>query len=101
MLKSTRFNVTDFLITALGVFLLHDAWVASQSVAPIPYSEFQRLLREKKVKEVVITTNQVYGELTAPENGRSKFVAARVDTELSRELDQYGVKYAAQVENTL
>ncbi len=101
MLKSTRFNVTYLLIAMFGVLLLHDAWMANRTVASIPYSEFQRLLREKKVEEVVITTNQVHGELTAPENGRSKFVAARVDPELSRELDQYGVKYAAHVESTL
>ncbi len=55
MLKSMRFNVAYLLIAVLGVFLVHDAWVANQTVASIPYSEFQRLLREKKVKEVVIT----------------------------------------------
>lgn len=101
MLKSTRFNATYLVFAVLGVFLLHDAWVASRDIAPIPYSDFQRLLREKKVKEVVVGTNQVYGELTAPENGRSRFVATRVDPELSRELDQHGVQYAAQVENTV
>ncbi len=101
MLKSTRFNLTYFLIAALGVLLLHDAWTASREVAPVPYSEFQRLLKEGKVKEVVLTGNRVEGELIAPENGRSRFVATRVEPELSRELEQYGIKYGARTEDTL
>jgi cell division protease FtsH len=99
--KSTRFNLTYLVIAVLGVFLLHDAWTTSRTVASLPYSEFQRLLREKKIKEVVVSANQIQGELLAPENGRSRFVTTRVEPELSRELEQHGVTFAARREGTL
>jgi len=101
MLKSTRFNVTYLMIAILGVFMLHEAWTASRAISVIPYSEFQQLLRERKVKEVVISTDNIQGELTAEHNGRSRFITTRVETDLSKELEQHGVKYGARVANTL
>lgn len=101
MLKSTRFNLTYLMIAILSVFLLHEAWTASKAVSVIPYSEFQQLLRESRVKEVVISADSIQGELTAEHNGRSRFVTTRVDADLSKELEQYGVKFGARVESTL
>ena len=88
MLKSTRFNVAYLMIAILGVFMLHEAWTASKAVSAIPYNEFQQLLRESKVKEVVISTDSIQGELKAEHNGRSRFVTTRVDADLSKELEQ-------------
>ena len=83
MLKSTRFNVAYLMIAILGVFMLHEAWTASKAVSAIPYNEFQQLLRESKVKEVVISTDSIQGELKAEHNGRSRFVTTRVDADPS------------------
>jgi cell division protease FtsH len=101
MLKSKRFNLTYLMIAILGVFMLHEAWTASKAVSVIPYSEFQQLLRDNKVKEVVISADSIQGELKAEHNGRSRFVTTRVDADLSKELEQHGVKYGARVESTL
>lgn len=35
MLKSTRFSVTHPMTAILGVFMLHEAWKASQAVSVI------------------------------------------------------------------
>ncbi len=53
MNNKARFNLLFVLIAVSGVFLVHDLWVRSQSVAVIPYSRFQQLLEEKKVKEIL------------------------------------------------
>ena len=46
MNKKNRFNLVYFVIAAFGVLLLHDFWVTSRTVATLPYSEFQKRLRE-------------------------------------------------------
>jgi cell division protease FtsH len=77
MLDSRRFTLTYLLIAILGVFILHEAWTARRSVSVIPHSEFQQLLRESKVKEVVISGDSIQGELKAEQRGRSRFVTTR------------------------
>jgi len=101
MERTTRFNLIYFAIAILGVLTLHDLWKRAQTVAPLPYSEFRRLVREGKVAEVTITADQVQGRLKEPESGKSTFVATRVEPELAADLDQHGVRYAGRVESTL
>jgi cell division protease FtsH len=96
-----RFNLTYVIIAGLGVLLLHDMWVQYKSVTPIPYSEFQQLLKEKKIKEVVVGQDTLRGTLTEPVNGRSHFVTTRVDPELAKELDASGVTYSQERESML
>ena len=48
-MKKTGFNLAYVLIAALGVLALQDWYIRSQAVATIPYSEFQKLVREDKI----------------------------------------------------
>ena len=100
MIDSNRFNLAYVLVAIVGVLLVHDAWTSARTVAHIPYSEFQQLLREDQVKEVVVSANEIQGELKAAKDGRSRFVTTRVEPELSEALDQHGVAYAARNEST-
>src|SRR5512139_3574454 len=83
----------------LGVLLLHDAIVRYQQVAPIPYSDFQRLLREGKVKEVVVTADRIQGEFKEPEGGKKRFVTNRVEQDLVAELSRHDVRFTGHVES--
>ena len=100
--KSIRFNVVYFLIAALSIVTIHDLWMQSQFVEPIPYSEFEQRLREGHVKEVVIGTDTIQGEMkeSAPVAKR-RFVTTRVEPDLSRELSDRGVTYSARIESRL
>ena len=101
MEKKTQFNIWYLLLATLAVLYLHDLWVQIRTVEPIPYSQFQDLLKEHKVKEISITNNYIQGELTQPlPDGRSKFVTTRVEPEVARDLDQYNVKFTGVVEST-
>ena len=102
MLKTTRFNITYLIIAIIGVFLIHNLWVGYQSVAPLAYSEFQKLLSEGKVKEIVITEGEIRGELTDPQSPNKKyFRTTRVDSSLAEELKKHDVKFSGQVESKL
>jgi cell division protease FtsH len=99
MKQMTRFNVIYVALAVIGVLMLHEAWVRARTVAPIAYSEFQTLLQEGKIKEVVIGQGSIRGELSEPYKDRSLFVTNRVEPELARTLDEYGVKYSGKVES--
>ena len=99
--KKTRFHLSYVLLALMGVLVLHEMWVASSGVETIPYSDFQRLLRDQKVASVVISEHAIEGVLKAPDNGKTRFRTTRVGTDIASELDDFGIKYAGQPENTV
>ena len=104
MNPKTRFNLMYVLIAVSTVFLVHDFWVRSQSVAVIPYSRFQQLLTQGKVQEVVVDADSIQGVLKeplkeAPYEGRSRFLTTQVRPELAASLEKYGVTFAGRVES--
>jgi cell division protease FtsH len=101
MERQTQINLWYFVLAALAVFWLHNLWVEKRDVEPITYSEFQTYLKEGKIAEVAIRENTVEGKFKTPAaDGRTRFVAVRVDENLAKELGQYGVKFTGVVENT-
>ena len=100
MQKTTRFNLIYALIAIVGIFVLHDLWVSYQAVTPLAYSEFQKLVGEGKVKEIVVTAGEIRGELQ-PAEGQTKkhFRTTRVDSALAAELQKHKVKFSGQVES--
>ncbi|GEC96979.1 MAG: ATP-dependent zinc metalloprotease FtsH [Pseudomonadota bacterium] len=102
MQKKLQFSLWYFVFALLAVFTLHDLWVQVRSVEPVPYSEFQRMVKAGEVSEIAITENAIQGTLKKPlEDGRQKFVTTRVDPSLAKDLSQYDVKFTGVVENTL
>jgi cell division protease FtsH len=102
MQKKLQFSLWYFVFALLAIFTLHDLWVQVRSVEPVPYSEFQRMVKAGEVSEIAITDNAIQGTLKKPlEDGRQKFVTTRVDPALAKDLSQYDVKFTGVVENTL
>ncbi|HZW87749.1 MAG TPA: ATP-dependent metallopeptidase FtsH/Yme1/Tma family protein, partial [Myxococcaceae bacterium] len=99
-MNKTRFNIAYALIAVLAVLFIQD-WVrTTQSVAVIPYSQFQKLLDEGKVTEVTVGENQLKGTLKEPiEGNKSHFATVRVDKDIAAAHEQHGVKFAGQVES--
>ncbi len=101
MEKKTQFSLWYFVFALLAIFTLHDLWVQVRTVEPLPYSEFQRLLKAGEVTEISIADNTIQGSLKQPlQDGRKKFVTTRVDPSLAKDLAQYDVKFTGIVENT-
>ena len=99
-MDKTRFTFVYVFLAMLGVLLLQDAIGRFNEVAPLPYSEFQRLLKEGKIKEIVVAPNQIRGELKVPLEGKTRFTTNRVEPDLAGELSKYDVKYAGHLEST-
>jgi len=98
--QATRFNIGFLVIALLSVLAFQALWARAQVVA-IPYSEFQKLVREDKVAQVVVSQDQLQGELKEPLRGKKRFVTVRVDAEMARELDAHKVQYAGSFQSDL
>ncbi|MBW2023170.1 MAG: ATP-dependent zinc metalloprotease FtsH, partial [Deltaproteobacteria bacterium] len=103
MEKHHRFSIWYLLIGIWIVLLLQHSIVSMLAIRTIPYSEFLKLLKEGKVTEVAIGTNQIQGRLAGDVSptGRSiLFRTVRVDPEIAKLLAQYNVTFKGEVEST-
>ena len=100
-MNQKRFHILYALVALMGVMFIHDLWVGYRQVAVLPYSQFQQLVREKKVAEVQVGEDRLQGTLKEPLDGKTRFITNRVGPELAKELDDAQVKYAGTVENRL
>jgi cell division protease FtsH len=101
MEKKDQWNLGYWIVAALMLLLLQDYWQAAKTVEAVPYSEFERALKEGRVAEVLVADKTVTGKLKAPDaKGKTVIVATRVEPELAARLSQYDVPYARAVEST-
>ncbi|WP_159588874.1 ATP-dependent zinc metalloprotease FtsH [Chelativorans xinjiangense] len=99
--KQTRFNVWYVLAALLLMSVFQLLLSQTNHVTTVPYSEFESLLKDGRISEVVITSQQIRGTLKgAAEDGPQHVVATRVDPALASRLDQYDVPFSAVVETT-
>jgi cell division protease FtsH len=100
--KSKRFNTWYWVAAILGILLIQYFMAMAQQIAPIPYSQFQQLLRDGKVAEIGISDRFIQGRLKEPlPGGQTRFATTRVDPDFAQELQQYGATYTGQIESTL
>src|SRR5688572_23125737 len=100
MQKTTRFNVAYLLFALFAMLLLQQWWQAAQVTEVVPYSEFEKLLAEDRIAEVLVSEQRITGKLKAPENGKTTVVANLVAPDLAERLSKYGVKYTRAIEST-
>ena len=100
--KSKRFNLWYWVAAVVGILLIQYYVGVAQKIAPIPYSQFQELLKGGKVAEIGISDRFIQGTLKEPlPGGQTRFATTRVEPEFAQELQQYGVTYTGQIESTL
>lgn len=73
----------------------------TSSVIEIPYSEFESLLGEKKVDQLIVTDQYIRGQFTEPRSDKKKeFITVMVPPDLAQSLKDSGVTYTKVVEST-
>ena len=100
--RRTGLAVLVGVLVVSTVFWTSDLWGRSQSAAVIPYSQFQLLLADGKVKDVIVDADSIAGELKEPSQappfaGRSHFVTAQVPPALAAGLEASGVTFAGRL----
>jgi cell division protease FtsH len=87
-----------WLLGALFVLALVQAYFMTPAGRQIPYSEFKALVRSDQVAEVAVGDTLVRGVLKKPVEGKSEFSTTRIeDPKLVEELDQHDVKYSGEI----
>jgi cell division protease FtsH len=101
MNQKTQINIVYIIFAVIGVLTLQSMWVQYRSVEPLAYSEFLGQLKAGNVQDIAIAANVIQGTLKkALPDGRKQFVTTRVDPELAKDLDAYGVKFTGVIEST-
>ncbi len=87
-----------YVIAAFMVIVfLQDMFVRSVSVKEIPYSEFQSLLAQKKLADLVVGPTTIAGTLLEPgEGGQKRFTTLRVDPAMAARLTEANVKFGGE-----
>ena len=100
MERRTRFHVAYIVFAVVAMILIQEAWQRAQTVEVVPYSQFEKLLKEHKIEEVVISDQRITGKFTAKEGGKTVAVANLVPPQLADRLDKYGVQYTRVYDST-
>ncbi|MCX7962188.1 MAG: ATP-dependent zinc metalloprotease FtsH [Burkholderiales bacterium] len=100
MEKQTQFNLAYLVFAIFALLLVQQWWQQIQSVEVVPFSEFEQLLKEGKIAEVLVSERHITGKLKHPEGKKTVAIANRVEPDLADWLSRYGVPYTRVVEST-
>ena len=77
----------------LGVMLIQYLWLQYTQIETIPYSQFEELVDQNKISEVLVGSDTIQGTLKEPfPDGRRLFNTIRVEPDLAAKLSAHGVK---------
>src|SRR5215813_2093843 len=101
MEKKQQIHFWYVIAAVLLMLFIQSLYLQSTKITPIPYSRFETLLDQNKIKEVAITQNRIQGTLKEPDaDGLKDFVTTRVQPpELAESLNKHGVTYSGVVES--
>ena len=81
----------------VAIVFLQDMFIRSVAVKDIPYSEFQSLLRQQKLTDIVVGPSSIAGKFKDPgEGGQTRFSTVRVDPAMAAQLTEAGVTFGGQ-----
>ncbi|UCE54020.1 MAG: ATP-dependent zinc metalloprotease FtsH [Desulfobacterales bacterium] len=100
MEKHHKFSIWYVLLGVWFILILQNYITSMFAIKTIPYSEFLKLLKEKKVTEVAISVNQIQGKVKDDATGKDQmFRTVRVDPATSNLLEQYNVNFKGEIES--
>ncbi len=100
MERKTQFDLAYLVFALVAILLLQQWWTQAQQTEVVPYSEFEKLLAENRIEEVLVSDQRIIGKLKTPEGGKTVAVANLVQPDLAERLSKFGVKYTRVQEST-
>jgi cell division protease FtsH len=98
--KKQQVNVWYVLLAMLALLFFQSWWIEQSKIETLPYSQFEKLLREGGIEEMSVGTNVIEGKLKQPIEGRGEFRTVIVDPRLAEQFGKYDVKYTGVVHST-
>jgi len=103
MEQKHHFTLWYVVAAFLALSLIQDYYARSYGPKTLAYSEFLKELKAGNIKEVAIGQGTLSGKMKVVAEGaesEQRFVALRVDPEISEELAKYNVDFRGQPEST-
>src|SRR2546430_15297774 len=100
MERRAQFNLAYLLFALIAMLALQQWWQRAQTVEVEPKSEFEKLIAEPGIEEVVISDQRLRGKFNSAEGGKTVAVANLVPPDLVERLSKYDVKYTRVYEST-
>jgi len=101
MERKAQINLWYVILAVFGVMVLQSWWQQSQQTEVIPYSEFEKSLKNGEIAEILVTERHIRGRLKEPRpDGRTIFYTTRVDTDLAKEFSKYDVTVTGGTEES-
>ncbi len=95
--RKHQFTIWYVFAAFLGVMLIQYLWLQFKQVETIPYSQFEQLLEQDKISEVVVGSETIAGTLKDPlPDGRKLFNTVRVEPALADKLSAHGIKVTGE-----
>ncbi len=90
------------LILAIwSFFVIHGLWTDMRGIERLPYSEFATAIDKGRVNDLVITKDEVMGEIKQADGTKQPFVTTRVeDPQLAEKLTAKDIKFSGAQENS-
>src|SRR5437588_385111 len=101
MERRAQFNLAYLLFALVAILALQQWWQQAKTVEVLPYSEFEKLLAEHRIDEVVISAQRITGKLKGNEGGTSVAVASLLPPDLAERLSKYDVRFTRVYESKL
>jgi len=103
MEKKHHFTIWYVIAAMWGLILIQNYYARVYGPTTLDYSHFLQELRAGHITEVSIGQDSLQGKMKVTTDGQEteqRFVAVRVDPDLSAELEKYHVTFRGQVEST-
>jgi cell division protease FtsH len=100
MQKHTQVNIAYLVFAFFAIMLVQQWWHQVQTVEVVPYSQFEKLLQESKISDVVVSDQTITGTLKSPQGGKNTVVANIVQPQLADRLSKYDVKFTRVYQST-
>jgi cell division protease FtsH len=100
MQKHTQVNIAYLIFAFFAILFVQQWWHQVQTVEVVPYSQFEKLLADNRISEVVVSDQTITGKLKSPQGNKSTVVANIVQPQLADRLSKYDVKFTRVYEST-
>jgi len=103
MEKKHQFTLWYVIAALWGLVLIQDYYARTYGPKTLAYSDFLKELKAGHIMEVAIGQGSLQGKMKIVKDGQEseqRFVALRVDPEISEELSKYNVDFRGQPEST-
>jgi len=90
-----------YIVLAMMLMLSAQAWWEQYNrIETIPYSQFQRLLDEKKLLQISISDTKIRGKLKAPDSEGHEYIeTVRIDPQFAKDLATHDIEFSGVIQS--